>query len=232
MTGRALKNPKSKGRSPKGPNPKGPTPKGFWREVREYLGAFVVAFLVVTFGFTTVGVAGASMEPTLNGGSGRLPESLLVGDRVFVPKYETWLRRLGVIGGYNRGDIVIVREPADSPARQGRRDFVIKRVIGTPGDAVEGCAGQVFVNGERLEQNFIKGVSLGRRSFPPVTLGDAEYFIMGDNRTHSADSRLYGPVPFMSVAGRASAVIWPPVRQGRPNWRPLRPPEAFAALAP
>ncbi len=71
----------------------------FLREVREYLGALAVAFLVVTFGFTTVGVAGSSMEPTLDGGSGRLPESLLTGDRVFVPKYETWLRRLGVVGG-------------------------------------------------------------------------------------------------------------------------------------
>ena len=204
----------------------------FWREVREYLGVLVVAFLVVTFGFTTVGVAGPSMEPTLNGGSGRLPESLLVGDRVFVPKYETWLRRLGVIGGYNRGDVVIVRELADSPVRQGRRNFVIKRVIGTPSDTVSGQAGQVFVNGERLEQNFIKGVAPGRLSFPAVMLGDTEYFIMGDNRTHSADSRLYGPVPFMSIAGRASAVIWPPVRQGQPNWRLLRPPEAFAWVAP
>jgi len=189
----------------------------FLREVREYLVAFSVAFLVVTFGFTTVGVAGASMEPTLNGGSGRLPESLLVGDRVFVPKYETWLRRLGVMRGYNRGDVVIVREPADSPARRGRRDFVIKRVIGTPGDTVRGHAGQVFVNGQRLEQSFITvaGVPLGRRDFPMLTLDEASYFIMGDNRTHSADSRLYGPIPFGSIAGRASAVIWPPVRKGQ-----------------
>ena len=204
----------------------------FWREVREYLGAFIVAFLVVTFGFTTVGVAGPSMEPTLNGGSGRLPESLLVGDRVFVPKYETWLRRLGVMDGYNRGSVVIVREPADSPARQGRRDFVIKRVIGTPGDTVEGRAGQVFVNGVRLDQRSLGAASLGRASFSPVTLDETSYFIMGDNRTHSADSRLYGPVPFRSIAGRASAVIWPPVREGHTSWRLLRPPEAFAALAP
>ncbi len=232
MTGRPLKDSSAKDRSPESRNPKGQKPKGFWREVREYLGAFVVAFLVVTFGFTTVGVAGASMEPTLNGGSGRLPESLLVGDRVFVPKYETWLRRLGVLGGYNRGDIVIVREPADSPARRGRRVFVIKRVIGTPGDTVEGRAGQVFIDGEPLDQRSLGAASLGRASFRPVTLGETEYFIMGDNRTNSADSRLYGPVPFTSVAGRASAVIWPPVRQGRPNWRLLRPPEAFAALAP
>lgn len=78
------------------------------------------------------------MEPTLDSGSGRLPESLLTGDRLFVPKYETWLRRLEVMGTYVRGDIGIVREPADSPLRQGWRDFVVKRVIGVPGDTVEG----------------------------------------------------------------------------------------------
>lgn len=206
----------------------------FLREVREYLGALAVAFLVVTFGFTTVGVAGSSMEPTLDGGSGRLPESLLTGDRVFVPKYETWLRRFGVMGGYDRGDIVIVREPADSPAREGRRDFVIKRIVGAPGDVVEGRSGQISINGERLEQRFITaaGVPLGQASFSALRLDEASYFIMGDNRTHSADSRLYGPVPFGSIAGRASAVIWPPERGGRVNWRLLRPPEAFAALTP
>ena len=206
--------------------------KRFWREVREYLGAFVAAFLIVTLGFTTVGVAGPSMEPTLYGGSGKLPQSLLVGDRVFVPKYETWLRRLGVLGAYRRGDVVIVRELADSPARQGRRDFVIKRVIGVPGDTIEGRAGQVWVNGVRLDQRFLETTPLGRSSFPALTLGSEDYFIMGDNRTHSADSRLYGPVPFISIAGRATAVIWPPRRDGQLNWKLLRPPKAFTALRP
>ena len=206
--------------------------KRFRREVREYLGAFIVAFLIVTFGFTTVGVAGPLVEPTLYGGSGRLPQSLFVGDRVFVPKYETWLRRLGVLGGYGRGNIVIVRELADSPARQGRRDFVIKRIIGVPGDTVAGREGQVWVNGVKLNQKFLGKTPLGRVSFPALTLGKRDYFIMGDNHTHSADSRLYGSVPFMSVAGRATAVIWPPRRDGRLNWKLLRPPKAFTALTP
>ena len=206
--------------------------KRFRREVREYLGAFVVAFLIVTFGFTTVGVAGPSMEPTLYGGSGKLPESLLVGDRVFVPKYETWLRRLGVLGGYERGDIVIVRELADSPVRQGRRNFVIKRVIGVPGDTVAGREGQVWVNGVKLNQRFMGKTPLGRVSFSALTLGKRDYFIMGDNRIHSADSQLCGPVPFMSIAGRATAVIWPPRRDGQLNWKLLRPPEAFTTLTP
>lgn len=206
--------------------------KRLGKELREYVSAVVVAFLILTFGFTTVGVAGESMEPTLYGGTGELPQSLFVGDRVFVPKYQTWLRRLGWLPGYERGDIVVVRELADSPARVGRRDFVIKRVIGVPGDRVEGRKGMVFVNGKRLDQHFIQGVPLGRSSFRRVELGDEQYFLMGDNRTVSADSRLYGPVPFMSIAGQATAVIWPLERHGQRNLKRLEPPEPFAALRP
>lgn len=205
----------------------------FWREVRSYAEALLVAFLIVTFGFTTVGVAGSSMAPTLDGGSGRLPESLLTGDRLFVPKYETWLRRLGVMGPYARGDVVVVREPADSPVRQGRRDFVVKRIVGVPGDTVAMRSGALFINGERLNQDFITdaGVPLGSSTFSALTLAEDEYFLLGDNRTNSADSRLYGPVPLLSIAGRAAAVIFPPRREGAWNWRALRPPAAFAALS-
>lgn len=214
---------------------RGPAEKrpNHWRqELRGYLEALVFAFVIVTFGFTTVGVAGSSMEPTLDGGSGRLPESLLTGDRLFIPKYETWLRRAGVMPGYGRGDIVIVREPANSPVRRGRRDFVVKRVIGIPGDTLSVRAGQVFVNGAELEQSFITeaGVALGTDTVPEFTLGEDEYFILGDNRTNSADSRLYGPVPFVSIAGRATAVVRPPRRADGWNWRLLRRPEAFAEL--
>lgn len=202
------------------------------QELRGYLEALVFAFVIVTFGFTTVGVAGSSMEPTLDGGSGRLPESLLTGDRLFIPKYETWLRRAGILPGYGRGDVVIVREPADSPLRRGRRDFVVKRVIGVPGDTLSVRAGRVFVGGAELEQSFItsSGVALGADTVPEFTLGEDEYFILGDNRTNSGDSRLYGPVPFMSITGRATAVVLPPRRADGWNWRLLRRPEAFAEL--
>jgi signal peptidase I len=75
-------------------------------------------------------------------------------------------------------------------------------------------------------------VPLGDNGFPALTLDEDSYFIMGDHRTRSADLRLYGPVPLMSMAGRASAVIWPPRRDGHTNWRLLHLPAAFAALTP
>ena len=204
----------------------------FWREVRGYAEAIVIALLITTFLFTTVGVAGASMFPNLDGGSGQIVDSLLRGDRLFVPKYETWLRRAGVLGDYRRGDIIIFRELEDSPCRVGRRDFLVKRVIGRPGDRIALESGDVFVNGAQLDQSFLtdKGGGLSGSSLPELIVPEAHYFVMGDNRPNSCDSRVYGFVPSINIAGKATAVIWHPMRGGELNWRALRPPEAFETL--
>ena len=272
----------------------------FWAEVRGYAEALVVAFLIVTFVFTTVGVVGSSMRPNLDGGNGQLPQSLFTGDRVFIPKYDTWLRRAGILGPYQRGDIVVVREPANSPTsqRSGRRSFFIKRVIGVPGDYLYIQDGQVHVNGAPLDQGFITDsgeIVAEPVNFPVVEVNNGEvtdfqglisgtfggafndlepapidspetqlfysgtldalapissdaptsepflhelvvpkghYFIMGDNRSPggSEDSRYFGPIESIAVAGQATAVIWPPRRDGGWNWRLLNPPEAFEAI--
>ena len=275
----------------------------FWHEVRGYAEALIVAYLIVTFIFTTVGVVGSSMRPNLNGGSGQLPQALFTGDRVFIPKFETWLRRAGVMGEYDRGDIVVVREPENAPTLQelgGRRSFFIKRVIARPGDHFYIQDGQVYVNGDPINQSFISssgeitpdpinypvvtaqnGKIAGFQGFIPGTydpntggpapVGGQEmqlyygstiaalapvpanapegqpflhelivpadhYFLMGDNRESSKggseDSRYFGPVTSLSIAGQATAVIWPPRRDGGWNWRLLNPPAAFNDVPP
>jgi signal peptidase I len=281
----------------------------FWQEVRGYLEALIIAFVIVTFGFNTVGVVGSSMRPNLDGGpeGATVFQSLLAGDRVFIPKYETWLRRVDIMDGYKHGDIVVVREPENSPSSLGERyrPFFIKRIIGLPGDNIKIEAGQVFVNGHELDQTFIDGsgeIKIEPQDFPVVTqeggkitgmslifqgyegfsipalplhdfnpttfpvdnsdvqfyygkvlsaiqdipvntpenkpfiaefvVPEEHYFIMGDNRSPngSEDSRYFGPIPMMSIAGRASAVIWPPRRNGEWNWRLLTPPNAFVDI--
>lgn len=280
-----------------------------WRELRGYAEALAIAYLVVTFVFTTVGVVGSSMEPNLDGGQGRgnLLRSLLTGDRVFIPKYDTWLRRAGALGEYERGAVVVLREPANAPTalETGKRNFYIKRVVAQPGDRLRIEAGQVYVNGHPIDQGFITDAgtvdvapvdfprvivedgrvtamitsfqtSVGGNSLPRLPLSDfrAEavpiddprvqlfygnvvanievppgapegqpvvldtvipegmYFVMGDNRsaTGSEDSRYFGPIEAMAIAGRATAVIWPPRREGDWNWRGLPAPEAFEAV--
>jgi signal peptidase I len=303
MTEKALSN------SSSNPQDQKSVVKRFWQEVRGYLEALGIAFIIVTFGFNTVGVVGSSMRPNLDGGpeGAHILQSLLSGDRVFIPKYETWLRRAGIMPGYKRGDIVVVREPANSPnaLTERYRPFFIKRVIGLPGDTIKLEAGQVYVNGYALDQSFIDGsgeISIEPQDFPLITqqggkvtglsvifqdykgfnipalplhdfnsttfpvdnkdvqfyygkvvssltelpknapeyepfltefvVPEGHYFIMGDNRSPngSEDSRYFGPVPMLSIAGRASAVIWPPRREGEWNWRLLTPPTAFADI--
>ncbi len=134
------------------------TSQRLWSEIRGYAEALLVAFLIVTFVFNTVGVVGNSMAPSLNGGlNPNLFRSILSGDRVFIPKYDTWLRRIGVLGSYQRGDVVVVREPENSPTAQlsKRRPFFIKRIIALPGDRIRIVEGQVLVNDHAINQSFI-----------------------------------------------------------------------------
>lgn len=209
----------------------------FWQEVKAYIEAIIIALIVTTFLFTTVGVAGPSMYPSLEGGSGKdLLESFLVGDRLFVPKYETWLKRLG-FGEYHRGDVIIFRELESKPCRPGapgKREFLVKRLIGLPGDSVRvDVDGAVWINGVELDQSFITSLEHGRVTptrVTEMTVPEGQYFVMGDNRPESCDSRLYGTIPISSVAGKASAVIWPPLRDGHLNLHLLSPPAAFEEI--
>ncbi|MBX3143731.1 MAG: signal peptidase I [Trueperaceae bacterium] len=180
-------------------------PASLRRELRLLVEALVVAYLVVTFGFTTVGVIGSSMEPTLTGASasGNLVSRLFAGDRLFIPKYETWLRRTGLLGGYQRGEIVVLREPDNAPTAvlSGKRDLVIKRIVGLPGDRVRIEAGQVFVNGVAIAESFTVSTGALRLhtvDFPQVVVegGEVTALVMGFN-----DARARASTPLLPSRG-------------------------------
>lgn len=129
--------------------------KEWLRQVGE---ALLLAFLVTTFIFTTVGVVGNSMNP-LNGGA--LPAgsvSLQNGERVFVPKYETWLVRFGLTQ-WRRGEIAIIKPPEGTPNAVAQfpilgfqfKAFFIKRIVGVPGDEVSIREGQLVLNGQPIK---------------------------------------------------------------------------------
>ena len=197
-----------------------------WKELLEPI---VFAVLITQFLGTVVGVDGVSMMPNLRH-----------HERVFVPKYETWLHKAG-IGNFQRGDILIFRPPGSAEVRSfyglwTYRPFLIKRLIGLPGDKVRVTGGVTYVNGTALNAGFTTdywkrqgcwdtssapanhAVFAGNsvpQTLAEITVPAGEYYVEGDNRTErgSEDSRLFGPVKLRDVAGRAAAIIWPIMRQ-------------------
>jgi signal peptidase I len=204
------------------------------RPLRSLLEAAAVAYLVVTFGITTVGISGDSMAPTLRH-----------GERAFVPKYEVWLRRLG-IGEYHRGDIVYFRPPDGVTGTGPRipvlglalRPFYIKRIVGLPGERLRIDRGVVYIDGNALDEPYLAGGWRGSSSMNEILIPPGHVFVLGDNRgpLGSVDSRRFGPIPLQHIAGRASAVIWPLMTEEGDTWhwnaRALGDSNAFARQPP
>lgn len=151
-------------------------------------GALVVAFVVKTFLFQAFFIPSPSMENTLK-----------VDDRVLVNKLSYRLH------GVNRGDVVVFERP---PTDAGTIRDLIKRVVAVEGDTVETRGDTLFVNDQAVNEPYRKTASIGsavsRRTIPAN-----QVFVMGDNRTNSADSRVFGPIDEDAIVGRAFVKIWP-----------------------
>lgn len=163
--------------------------------IREYIEALVISLvlagLIIAFIAQSFLVEGSSMEPSFHHGQRLLVEK--VSYRFGEPK---------------RGQVVVFRYPGDQ-----RRKF-IKRVIGLPGDEIAIQNGFLYINGLRLEEDYINGPTYGTYSAPtygPVLVPEGHYFVLGDNRRNSDDSRYpdVGFVPKKNLVGRALFVYWP-----------------------
>jgi signal peptidase I len=112
-------------------------------------------------------------------------------------------------GSPQRGDIIVFHPPIPGQEDQ----YYVKRVIGIPGDTIQITPYAVIVDGQKLKEPYIN--SLGPTGLenltvvPRLTLGKDEYWVMGDNRTDSQDSRFFGPIYRSSIIGKAEMVIWP-----------------------
>lgn len=154
--------------------------------------AVVVAVILRTFVFQAFYIPSESMETTL-----------FQGDRILVNKVSYRLHDI------NRGDVVVFRRPDDQP---GDIRDLIKRVIGLPGDTVEGRNSQILVNGQLLVEPYLGDDQFA--DFGPLTVAEGEYFMMGDNRDQSLDSRRFGTIAEDRVVGRAFVLFWPVDRFG------------------
>jgi len=97
-----------------------------------------------------------------------------------------------------------------------RMNRLIKRVIAVPGDTIDIRDGNVYINGEVIEEPYIKGVTMPMSDNYPLSLKDGEYFVMGDNRENSSDSRSFGPIKRENIEGRAMFRVFPFTKIGRP----------------
>ncbi len=158
--------------------------------------ALLAALLLRTFVIQPYYIPSASMEPTLK-----------VGDKVLVNKLSYDLHSI------HRGDVIVFKKPPDDTT-PGIKDL-IKRVIGLPGETIAGKDGQIYINGKLLNEPWLPRVDQNTTStFAPVQIPAGEYFVMGDNRGDSSDSRVFGPIAKSLVVGRAFIKVWPPSRIG------------------
>lgn len=175
--------------------------------LRRWAEALVIAFLVVTFVATTVGIEGNSMTPTL-----------LDGERTLVPRYETWAVRLG-LRAWRVDDVVYFRAPGDAPRTLLERltggPYVIKRVVATGGQSVAFERGRLLVDGAPVHTPSGLAHPFGTITRSETLVPEGQLYVLGDDRSPlgSRDSRAFGPVPVASVAGRAAWVVWPPLRR-------------------
>lgn len=157
------------------------------------VGAVLVALLLRASLFQAFWIPSESMETTL-----------MVDDRVLVNKVSYQLHQI------NRGDVVVFSRPDNDPAEI--RDL-IKRVIALPGEKVEGRGGSVYINGNRLDEPYLDE-GIATEDFEPIVVPVNEIFVMGDNRSNSTDSRVFGTVGEERVVGRAFVLFWPVNRLG------------------
>jgi signal peptidase I len=155
---------------------------------RDLMLSVLIAVLVILFLYRPVKVEGTSMMP-----------NLLDQERLFINQFSY---KFG-LGAIQRGDTVVFWYPEDTTKSY------IKRVIGLPGDKVAVEAGQVVVNGQRLVENYVPPEYRDDRPYPPTTVPPDEYFVLGDHRSSSNDSRAWGFVPRSYIYGKAVFVFWP-----------------------
>jgi signal peptidase I len=161
------------------------------RDVLEtFLPALLIALLINVFVGQATRVEGQSMEPSLH-----------TNQRLVVEKVSYRFH------GPQRFDIVVLRLPS-----QGE-ELLIKRVIGLPGETVEIRNGQVYINGQQLDEPFTAEETRPGR-YAKVTVPPLHVYVLGDNRNRSNDSRSFGPVPIENIVGRAWLSYWPPRNLG------------------
>lgn len=167
-----------------GPTPERKSSIGLW--IRDLFISVASSVLIITFLYQPVRVEGTSMLPRLED-----------RDRLFINKFVYHISAIG------RSDVVVFRYPRD-PEKS-----YIKRVIALPGDRLRIDHGQVWLNGRPLDEDYVPDEYRDSRSMAEMVVPEDCYFMMGDHRSISSDSREFGPVERSLIYGKAVFVYWP-----------------------
>jgi signal peptidase I len=159
--------------------------------VRDLFFSILASFFIILFVYQPVKVEGGSMEPGLED-----------QERIFINKLVYRFE------GIERGDIIVFHYPRDT-----RKSF-IKRVIGLPGDHVRIAYGRIYLNGKLLLESYVPADYLDARSYSEIIVPPSSYFVLGDHRSMSNDSRDFGPVARSYIYGKAVFGYWPMEKLG------------------
>ncbi len=174
-----------------------PAPSTLWSAlswVRDLAFSVLIAVILIVFIYQPVKVEGTSMMPTLTD-----------QERIFINKFTYHFG----LGGIERGDMVVFWFPGDE------KKSYIKRVIGLPGDRIRIDSGQVYVNGVALVEDYVPESYRDNVSWEGHVVPAGEYFVLGDHRSSSSDSRAWGFVEREKIYGKAVFVYWPLDKMGR-----------------
>jgi signal peptidase I len=173
--------------------------------------AVAIVLLVKAYVVNPYKIPSSSMEPTLHCARPKVGCEARFDDRVLANRFIYHLRNP------QRGEIVVFDTPPAARVACGEGGTFVKRVIGLPGETIEvrldaRGKGNVYIDGKRLDEPYIQPDRLPDKGYGPQRVPDDSYFMMGDNRSQSCDSREWGAVPRDDLIGKVFATYWPPNR--------------------
>jgi len=184
-------------------------PRG-WRVTIDWLvtilGAVAIVLAIKAWVVNPYRIPSSSMEPTLHCARPDSGCEARFSDRVLACRfcYRFWSPK--------RGDIVVFHTPDLAKVRCGAGGTFVKRLIGLPGEVWSEKGGFVYINGKKLDEPYVLSDRRDARTIAPIRIPKDHYFMMGDNRSASCDSRAWGTVPKHDLIGKVFATYWPPSR--------------------
>jgi signal peptidase I len=180
-----------------------------WRIAIDWIvtiaGAVAIVFAIKQWVVNPYRIPSSSMEPTLHCAGGPGCEARL-SDRVLANRFIYRFR------SPHRGEIVVFKTPPAAKQRCGAGGTFVKRLIGLPGESWSERDGFVYINGKKLNEPYIKADRRDSETHSAQVIPKGQYFMMGDNRAQSCDSRVWGTVPRKNLIGEVFATYWPPNR--------------------